>query len=336
MPAAPEQPADAGPGGRVYRHAGLRASEMGIGADKLFVFEPDGPAPPTAPVVLFLHSELYLHPNFYSGWIRHLVRRGHIVIFPCYQGSDDPQGRWLFSAARALLHALRWLEHDGHVRPQRDQLACIGHGCGAVLACNLAAAAPRFTLPRPRVLMVANPTYGAGTIKEAGLRLRKLDALPDGTLLLVVTGEDDFRQDYELAQRIFYDACNLRSDDRGFVILRSDLRGRPALVADHPAARAEIRPLGERYVESRRAEWVQLARAPGVTARALRGRDRDALDYFGYWKLGDGLLAAAFADDPAVQRQGRLCALGESPAQRFLGVHGDGRPVTPLLSSERP
>jgi hypothetical protein len=51
----------------------------------------------------------------------------------------------------------------------------------------------------------------------------------------------------------------------------------------------------------------------------------DALDYFGFWKVGDALLDATF--------RGRNLefGFGNTNQQRFMGTLSDGTPVTPLL-----
>jgi hypothetical protein len=59
-------------------------------------------------------------------------------------------------------------------------------------------------------------------------------------------------------------------------------------------------------------------------ARLKRNRV-DALNYYGYWKLLDGLLDAAF------RGTNRAYALGNTPEQRFMGRWSDGTPVAELV-----
>ena len=50
----------------------------------------------------------------------------------------------------------------------------------------------------------------------------------------------------------------------------------------------------------------------------------NALDYYGTWKLFDGLIDAAFTG------KNRDYALGNTPQQRFMGLWSDGVPVKVL------
>jgi pimeloyl-ACP methyl ester carboxylesterase len=56
----------------------------------------------------------------------------------------------------------------------------------------------------------------------------------------------------------------------------------------------------------------------------------DAYDYFGYWKLLDGLCDAAFTG------RHREYALGDTVQQRFMGLWSDGTPVRPLTVLKGP
>jgi hypothetical protein len=53
-------------------------------------------------------------------------------------------------------------------------------------------------------------------------------------------------------------------------------------------------------------------------------RSVDALDYYGLWKLFDGLCDAAFYG------KNRQDALGNTPEQRFMGKWSDGKAVKGL------
>jgi hypothetical protein len=56
----------------------------------------------------------------------------------------------------------------------------------------------------------------------------------------------------------------------------------------------------------------------------------NALDYYGTWKLFDGLIDAAFTG------KNRDYALGNTPQQRFMGVWSDGVPVKELKVTDKP
>ena len=56
----------------------------------------------------------------------------------------------------------------------------------------------------------------------------------------------------------------------------------------------------------------------------------NALDFYGTWKLFDGLCDAAFYG------KNREYALGNTPQQRFMGVWSDGVPVKELKVTDKP
>ncbi len=64
---------------------------------------------------------------------------------------------------------------------------------------------------------------------------------------------------------------------------------------------------------------------------AIRNASRtDALDYYGLWKLFDGLCDAAFF------QMSRSAALGNTPEQRYMGRWSDGTPVKELIVTDHP
>ena len=59
-----------------------------------------------------------------------------------------------------------------------------------------------------------------------------------------------------------------------------------------------------------------------------RGHGVDALDYFGLWKLFDGLSVAVF------YCKNRECALGNTNQQRYMRKFSDGTPVKKLVVTD--
>lgn len=315
-PSPPGQPPD-GPGGAKSLYPRAERHDIGTGAAAAAVFTPSGAA--TAPVVVFLHGWGATDPLFYGAWIEHICRRGRIVICPAYQGSlSTPLPRFVPNATAAIRAALARLETgEFGARPEPRLGAYLGHSMGGALADRLACdATADASLPAPRAVMCVEP--GVGPSPAGAQVLGDLSRLQAGTLLITVVGDRDTRAGDRYARRIFLEAARVRPEDKAYVVLNSDDHGGPALVADH-AAPGAAQP---------GATLGLLGRALGKRRRQEAAPDRfgriDALDWYGTWKLFDGLTDAAFYGF------NRGYALGGGPDQTFMGIWSDGIPVTRL------
>jgi hypothetical protein len=185
---------------------------------------------------------------------------------------------------------------------------------GGLIAANLAARAAQGALPRPLALMSVQPGKTWPADWPFAFALDDLSVLPSDLLLLTVSCSDDELVGDVDAQRIFREASQVAARNKNHVELRADYHGSPGLVCDHGAATAPgvIDPGGVHTFDRGRGK-------PRVT---------DALDYYGTWKLLDGLLDALFS---GVHRE---YALGNTPQQRNMGRWSDGVPVRPLVVRE--
>ena len=286
----PGQPSH-GPGGSQHRHAAVRSIEVAGAASAVTIFTPAQPTPARAPVVVFTQG---VGPDDYRGWIDHLVRHGSIVVFqnqPFRTVGLRERRAGLVDGLRA---ALQTLDRPGHVRPQPGNLVVVGHSIGAVMAAQLAADAPSQRLPRPRAVFALQPP------PEDQNSLRLLRRIPPSTLLLVLASDQDERVGEEGAKQLWAALGHLPPANRDYVRVRSDKRGSVPLRANH------LFPLSS------------AANPP------------DALDYFGAWKLLDGLQRCATA------RRSCEFALGATPQQRSMGRWSDGSPVQPLEITKTP
>jgi pimeloyl-ACP methyl ester carboxylesterase len=330
-PVAPEQAAS-GPGSRAYAHASLTASKFGSGADEVQIFEPAEPTPERAPVVVFCHGWTAIDPVHYGAWITHIVRRGYTVVFPRYQTDfRTPPASFTWHALNGTKQALEQLRTPGHVQPDERGLAFVGHSMGGLVAANLAALAARGVLPAPLALMSVTPGKTWPEASRFAFPLQDLSVLPAHLLLVTVANDDDdFVRDID-ARKIYRGAVNVAEENKNYVRMFSDEHGEPALHADHRAPSAPgglIAPLesqqqqrlgargGAKIADARIAEDGDGGRGEVVT---------NALDYYGTWKLFDGLADAVFR---GVNRE---YALGNTPQQRYMGEWSDRTPVRELM-----
>ncbi len=302
----PGQPTE-GPGGSEYLHQAVRFQDYAAKPDGYWLFEPASPTPDSADVVVFLHGYGGYNPMIYGQWIKHLVRKGHIVIFPRYQKNlvFPRPPRFARNCAKAIRDALAELEREEHVKPKLDALVLAGHSYGGIIGAKLGVQFEKFDIPKPKGLLLCAP----GTGPLTGGRLRSYKKLPSDTKLLIVVSKNDEVVGEKMAKRIFRTAS--KTPDRNLLYLYKDKHGLPAIKASH----------NQSY--SLAMEFDSGIR--NFTAkRALRVAKVDAVDYGVYWKLLDAMVACI--------RDGQYCeiATGGGYLQTGIGKWSDGAMIQPL------
>lgn len=340
--AAPTPPKQAtkGPGSSDYAHQEIVDSVHGKGVKQFRLFEPAKPTPKTAPVIVFNHGYGAVDPVGYGQWIEHIVKRGNIVIYPRFQAGLYTASRKLTpNAIAAVKDALVELKNGKHVSPDVEKFAIVGHSAGGIISANMAATWKKEGLPKPRAVMCVLP----GISRLFGLADMK--QLPADVLLLTVATDRDVVTGDADAKRICRAAVSVPKKNKDFVLIRSDTHGQPSLIASHLAPIA-VPPdqtswkhmAGQMFgrsgglfggPDSKSAKEEGAGSAVEKTEGALRrGLSANAVDYYGFWKLFDGLCDAAF------HNRNRQFALGNTEQQRFMGKWSDGTPVKPLVVSD--
>jgi acetyl esterase/lipase len=333
LPTPPPQP-ETGPGGKQAAHSAVIKKRYREGAREYWIYEPDRPKPTTAPVVIFLHGWGGTNPLYYGAWIDHIVKRGNIVVFPRYQSSIlTSRQDFIPNTLDAIKDAVQRLQTErGHVRPDLNRVATVGHSLGGLLAASVAALARESGLPRIKAVMSVEPGL---TRSPANIPMADLKKIDSDTLLLAVAGDRDTLADDFDAKRIYYESSRVSADNKDFVRLITDDRGRPGLIANHRAPTAPDKDYdnGEGDLTTRRSGPLVGSGTPidGQTgSESSRIPSINALDYYGLWKLFDALCDAAFYG------KNREFALGNTPQQRFMGKWSDGVAVKELFVTDKP
>jgi len=326
-PSPPGQP-EKGFGGAEYPHASLRVETLGTGDAQVRIFTPAEPAPAApAPLVVFLHGWAAMEPHPYGAWIRHLVRRGNVVLYPRYQAGLATM-QWSFTPGMVagVRAALERLGKDGAVRVDRARVAVVGHSMGAVLSVQYAALAAKEGLPAAKAVFCIEPGSAEQWNPRMAFPLADLAAIPPETLVLVAAGDRDTFVGDRMAKQIWSRLGHIPAANRDFLVFRSDDHGRPALVADHffPLA-----PDGSILGPAGAGAPAGGAGAGGGTPLGAARAGIDALDHRGAWRLFDALMHAAFTGE------GKDPCLGGTAAQKDLGAWSDGTPVLgPTVTDE--
>ncbi|MDR7036734.1 acetyl esterase/lipase [Methylobacterium sp. BE186] len=310
--APPPQPAQ-GPGGAGDRAANVVKRGVGRAGAGTFAFYAAGAAPAEGrSVVVFLHAWGAPNPQSYGGWIDHLARQGHLVLFPRFQEVNRTRPADATGNAESLLKAaLAELANDPDAKPDPKRVAVIGHLAGAPLAANLAADAKEQDLPAPKLVFAVMPGGIASNPKARGIALKDLAAIPAGTMVVTVIGDKDARAADAAARRILREASAVPPERKLFVRALSDDHGFPALTATL-AAPAGVEaaydggaiklPPDPKDVKPPPFKWsadMALSGEQQTLVAQINNARTDALDYLAFWKTFDLAAAAAFAGSDA-------------------------------------
>ncbi len=303
----PSNQPNCGPGGAEYKHDSLTIYNCAENQDGYWLYEPTNPKPERANVIVFMHGYGAYNPMIYGGWIKHLVLKGNIVIFPRYQKNlfSPSTDKFVENTMKGILDAIKELKTGDHVIPILDNISFVGHSYGGVISANLSVNYKELGIPFPDVLMLCSP----GTGPFNGALLDDYSELPTDTKLLVLVSEDDQTVGDKVGILIYESAINVKN--RNLLRQFEDNYGKPKITAGHNESYAldEDFDSGVRNVSTRRAK---------------RKGTIDALDYNGYWKLFDALLDCS--------RNNNNCniAFGNTPEQRSLGSWSDGTSIKEL------
>lgn len=315
----------AGPGGKEYPHAGFTTWESGIEPhERYLVFEPANPTPQKAGLVLLIHDLMYPAPQYYMGHIRHLCRRGWIVLFPFYEGTDQPAKHYMFNIVRSLKDYLMRSFERNQIETDQTRFAIIGKGSGGILAANTAAVYDYFGMPIPKVLMITMPDSN-----YASTKLLDLSGISRETRLGIISGDRVTEEEAIVARDIFYTADRVKTVNKIFITVQSDYYGQPPLIGDKKSTLTPEYPKAERFVAKYHNDFLQSYNSR-MLAPYVRADNIESFDWFVDYRVFDMLAIAAFN----LNRD--LKPMKKSEELTSMGYWSDGRKVKPLIITDRP
>ncbi len=303
----PLQPAS-GPGGSDYNFSGVTQFDYGTNGNgqDFWLYEPNGPIPDSANVVVFIHGLGETNPKLYGAFIKHLVRKGNIVIYPRYQKDlNSDNATFSDSCAKGIQRALDTLQQAGHVKPRLQNFFILGHSVGGILTANMSTRYAIYGLPKPLTAFSMQP--GA---QIAALLLNNYNTMDADIKYLVLVGNDDIIVGTTTGEQLFNETTAIPTSHKNLIKHYADTYGNPDVGATH------FEPLaGDVAFDNGESNLFILASGSGPI---------DAYDYHCTWKLQDALM------DCALHSQNCDIAFGDTHEQKFMGNWSDGTPIRPL------
>lgn len=302
----PTQPST-GPGGSSYTHGGVTIYDYGTNGngEDFWLYEPNSPVPDSANVIVFCHGLGMVNPKAYGAFIKHLVRKGNIVIYPRYQRDLNlSTGITTYndSCAKGIKKALDTIQQTGHVKGRIHNYFILGHSVGGVLTANMTMLHAQYGLPKPLTAFSMQP--GAATYL-----MSDYSPFSSDVKFLIAVGQDDAIVGTAPGTTIYNQATAVPTSHKNLVHHYADTYGNPDVTASHNE------PCGfdNQFDNGETNLFI-----PFVTGIV------DAVDFYCYWKLQDALM------DCALNNQNCDVAFGNTAQQKSLGNWSDGTPVRVL------
>jgi len=267
--------------------------------DGYWLFTPKNPQPDTAQVLIFLHGYGGYNPMIYGKWLKHLVKQGNIVVYPRYQKNlmtprPDKFGK---NVAQAIQDAQKELENRKDIVALWEDLTFVGHSYGGVVSADLATNYVDYNIPQPKAIMLVSP--GTAYLKKG--RLESYESIPKETKVLAIVSNDD----------------KTTRDEFGILVYETAVNTPNRILYRQFADAYAPAPITAGHNESYSVDLDFDAGFRNYTAkRALRISQENALDYNGYWRLFDALIAC--------QRSGEDCDLAFGKEGFDLGNKENG------------
>lgn len=304
-------------------HGALEIRVVGNNEHRVMLFVPSQPRlQGEAPIVFFHHGWNGMNPFNFGSLIDHLVRSGHVVIFPVYQNGEKTSPLDITDhAGFANRLALDTLAKEFSLVPMEGSTLYYGFSIGSAISVNLALDPQRFSLPPANAMFLVAPgdAYHVNQGRYAQSIYGTLEQLPTTLPVVIMTGEDD-EIGLPTARKLAARLCHIPRSHRILYVMPSSSHGARRVVAGHgspgaPDSRYNF-PLGHRQFPPQLTGLNHYEESISL----------NQLDFFGYWKMLDGLLEglkSGGAYSEVVFGTG-------TPEQLSLGVWPDGIPLNPL------
>lgn len=254
------------------------------------------------PLIFSCHGYFGVNPDFYKSLFIHLASRGYFVIHSPYSIAPAPTDSVIISQKYKELFAgfERAVQLNKSIIDTTN-VTFIGHsfGAGAIPALAWRAINQKGWGNNSVNLFMMAPYYSYEITQE------QLQSFPINTKLIMQVYDDDDANDHRMAKDIFNN-INVSTSEKDYTVLYSDYYASFPynFTADH------FTPLS-----------------------SYSNGEEDALDFYGIYKLIDGLLDYSIWNVDSA----RIYCLGNgSVKQKFMGLYPDGRVLKEILVTDDP
>lgn len=299
----PTQP-EVGCGGKEYIHFDFEEFDFAEKQNGYWLFEPRSPQPDSANVVVFIHGYSAYNPMVYGAWLRHLIQKGNIVIFPRYQKRlfVPHHSKFVENTADAIRNAYLELEKPGHTKATKKAPMMIGHSFGGAIIAQLLSEKEKWDIPYASAAMLVSP--GTGPFRS--FEKSDYSEISEEVKMLITVSDNDIVVGDDFAKIVFNTAVN--TSQRNLIRQFSDKHGEPNLTAHHN----ESYSVDPAFDNGKHGYAYQ---------RAKRVGDLNATDFNFYWKLFDALQNCTYENENCT------IAFGNTEAQKSLGNWSDGTKI---------
>lgn len=163
--------------------------KYGVLENSYYVISPSNANNKKLPLVIFLHGRYGILPEFYEGFIQHIVDNGNIVVYPVYQKMNTEEMQYTTNAYNSLTDCFKHIKNY-----DKDRVLYIGHSVGGGMAFNLAVLAKtKGGIPYPKgIFSIAGGFYIVGDKEKSQIEMLNLEILDDLKSILVIGDKDQF------------------------------------------------------------------------------------------------------------------------------------------------
>jgi len=178
-------------------------------------------------VVVFIHGYGAINPMIYGGWIKHLIAKGYVVIYPRYQDKILGTKAKLFAVnvAVAISKAQKAIQEENVML--NGIYHYTGHSYGGAICGYIGVFHEELGLPKPSSILMSQP--GTGPLN--GLKLNSYEGFDVSIPFAIIVGSKDLTVGESMGRMIYQSSRD--SNQKLFIRHKPDNKIDPPITATH-------------------------------------------------------------------------------------------------------